>query len=303
LVPEFRRLATFVGGWPEELALEFLLYRQEVSTGEWAELPYWYDLPLWIMKGNEVSGHRIHEATVSEIRWGQFCLFFAVRTEDDLIDGQTPRRLLGLCSHLFLLEGQRVFATIGVEKGEFRNCVAETVRTCFTGIARARVLQRDPSASPELLLETYGDIDSIFSIGAATVCSLGASTLDLPRVTRFVRSMGKVLQTFDDLEDLEEDLTDGRVTFPALVALQSRDRDTGMPLDAKEIRKLLSERDIRSGMCQLLDRCLAEARDAIGCSAPAEMTALLDRTTESVRILHLHGWDPVMRPANRWVMA
>jgi hypothetical protein len=299
---ERRRLASLIQTWPDRLAQEFVTYRQAKAPPDGTSGPYWRDLPIWLLNRDRQSPAEKLTEILEEIGWGQFCFFLALRIQDDLIDGQTQRPTLGLCSSLFLLEGERALASVIRDDRSFAEFVRATLRGSIVGILRARVLQKDPRTIPSAVLEAYGEIDSVFSIGGAAVCSLGLSVLEVPRVTQFVREMGKVLQTFDDIEDLEEDHADGRLTFPALVAIQTDGADPGFPPDASVLRHRLNDQNVRERIVRALDECLIAARSAVSDSGPPEMIALMERCADSLKTLKETGWGRSGSSPGGWSM-
>jgi hypothetical protein len=263
-----RRLAEFANAWPAPLGEEFLRYRRTLrpaSAGPvsaWGEAPpgpYWMDLPAWAVRLKEPKSGVRYRRLVRDATWGQVCLFYAVRIQDDILDGQLPRTSLSLAPSLFFCEADEVFASVMGKESPFWRFYRKAIRTTVRGILRVSELQRDPLAPAEELLESYGSVDAVFTVGPSAVCrKLGASAI-LPALCTFVREIGKVAQSLDDLEDLDEDLADGRFNYPAKVLLARLRGCTHASARHKAGSDLTARREAGREIAATLDRCLDRA--------------------------------------------
>jgi hypothetical protein len=200
---------------------------------------------------------------------------------------------------LFLSESERSFATVidGRSKfwGRYRNALVRTV----SGILEVARLQRDRLAAPEALLHAYGEVDAIFSVGAAAVCELIGKPGWIGAVDTFVSELGKVLLCLDDLDDVEEDLRDGRMNYPARVLL------AGALSSEPDLALLAGDWDRRVDRAAItplvtsLRQCLRRATKAIGPLALEPVFDLIDRTEAAVEQIH-ESFPPITKhPAAR----
>jgi hypothetical protein len=154
------RMGEFLAGWPRPLAQEFARYREGLRRGAsahaaWGQsppLPYWMRLPVWIAGESARS-------VAAEALWGGYCLFYPIRIQDDLFDGQLDRSILAHVPALFLAECQRTFGRLFPWESEFWELFRRSVNSTTSGIATVAGLQRDLHSSPLSLLEQYGKVD------------------------------------------------------------------------------------------------------------------------------------------------
>jgi hypothetical protein len=222
------RLQRFVGTWEPSLGREFLQYdrvlreksrRAPSAWGQTAPEPYWKELPRWLagQKGNGPG--LVAQEFLDTVLWGQTSLYYAVRLQDDLLDGALPRSPLALAPLLFLTEADRAYSSVIDRTAGFWKHYRLALETTVSGIVRVAEMQRDPAARAYELLQAYGCVDALFSVGASAVCERMGIEDTIPRVNEFVSELGKVLLTLDDMEDIEEDLADGRLNYPARILL------------------------------------------------------------------------------------
>ncbi len=107
----------------------------------------------------------------------------------------------------------------------------------------------------------------------------------IPCVNEFVSELGKVLLVLDDLEDIEEDLADGRLNYPARILLGRKIAvDTELPLLVKTWhRHTHAERF--DEITTTLQRCLSRAENAIGPLELPPAMDLIETTKTAVRNL------------------
>ena len=125
--------------------------------------------------------------------WGQTSLFYAVRLQDDHLDGQLPHTPLLLAPLLFLSEADRAYSSIIDTKAAFWNHYRLALQTTLAGIARVAEMQRNPAVPADELLQCYGCVDAIFSVGSSAVCERMGRAEDIPHINEFVSELGKVL--------------------------------------------------------------------------------------------------------------
>ena len=223
------QLGRFVGTWEPSLAQGFLQYdhllraKARRAPREWGQkgiAPYWQELPRWLANRGGCGRDAAAEEFLETVIWGQTSLFYAVRLQDDHLDGHLPHTPLLLAPLLFLSEADRAFSSVIDTRAAFWNHYRLALQTTLTGIARVAQMQRDTAISPDDLLQNYGRVDAIFSVGSSSVCERMGRAEDIPRIDQFVSELGKVLLALDDLEDIGEDLEDGRLNFAARILLE-----------------------------------------------------------------------------------
>ena len=89
---------------------------------------------------------RVPPAFLDTVLWGQTCLFYAVRLQDDLLDGELPGSPLALAPILFLTEADRAYSSIFHRDAAFWKHYRQALETTVAGIVRVAELQRDFSA-------------------------------------------------------------------------------------------------------------------------------------------------------------
>ncbi|HSQ76380.1 MAG TPA: hypothetical protein VLT13_12525, partial [Bacteroidota bacterium] len=145
----------------------------------------------------------------------------------------------------------------------FLEALPQAFQTTLAAIARIVEMQRSPAAGADELLRAYGSVDAVFSVGSSAIRERMGMTDEIPHVNGFVRELGKVLLALDDVEDIEEDLADGRLNYPARVLLEG---EIASRTDISSLAKTwcLHARPEGYGEIRtaLLD-CLSRATDAI----------------------------------------
>jgi hypothetical protein len=266
------RLREFVERWEPSLAREFLGYnrllraksrRPACAWGQTDSGPYWNELPRWLAEWGGRGPKVVSPEFLETVLWGQTCLFYAVRLQDDFLDGGLRRSPLVLAPLLFLTEAERAYSSIIDRDAAFWKHYRRALETTVAGIVRVDELQRDPRATANELLQAYGSVDAIFSVGPSAVCERLAIRDRIPRVWKFVRELGRVLLVMDDLEDIEEDIADGRLNYPARILLgRRRVAETDVRLLAKTWHPVVRAKEFDEIKATLL-HCLSRAGNAI----------------------------------------
>jgi hypothetical protein len=223
------QLARFLGTWELSLAREFLPYdhllrskarRPPCAWGGTAAEPYWKELPRWLAEREGNGRNTVSPEFLDTVLWAQSCLFYAVRLQDDLLDGEIPRSPLTVAPLLFLTEAQRAFSSVIGSEAVFWEGYRLAISTTVAGITRAAEMQRIPAARADDLLDAYGCVDAVLSVASSAVCEQLGAVEDIRHVNDFVGELGKVLLALDDAEDIGEDLADGRLNYAARVVLE-----------------------------------------------------------------------------------
>ncbi len=221
-------LERFVRTWEPLLARQFFEYdrllrskahRPPAAWGEREPGPYWKELPRWLAERKGNGRRAVPPEFLEAVLWGQNCIFYAVRIQDDLLDGELARSPLTMAPLLFMTEAERAFSSVLDAKSEFWGHYRQALETTVAGITRVAELQRNPAARADDLLEALGCVDSVLSVASSAVCGQMGADEDIPQVNTFVRELGKALLALDDAADIDEDLRDGRLNYAARMLL------------------------------------------------------------------------------------
>lgn len=217
-----RRIESLVSTWPPELAAEFRGYRHERCGDSWVDREpptsgvdgsYWLVFPGLLLRRYAGRAEPIAAGLLDELLWGQYCLFLAVRTEDDLLDGQAGSRRVEGAVRRLEDEAARAFARHLPRASPFWSVYREAIEVTRRAITRADRMQRSAAGMPADSLDCHARIAEIFKLGSAAVCfSLGRREV-LGRLGRACDHLAVASQLLDDLVDLEEDQELGRRSF------------------------------------------------------------------------------------------
>jgi len=203
---------------------------------------------------------------VNDILWGQYCLFLCIKIHDDLYDRHTNRPSLIYAGDEFLLKANRVFSLHFRASSSFWDFFYSSLRESLRAIVALNDLQLSGNARGAELLKYYTKEYSLCKIGSYAICLQGRRSADFSQVSAFSDEMAVIGQVVDDLQDIKEDIEDGRLNYAA-----------GFLLRGEESRNLTSR--------QLLKRI---ARDLL----------LTDASTRLFRQLHrrLSRAEKLIRP-------
>ncbi len=282
MITPAERLERFLGTWEPFLARRFFQYdrllRSKVHRapsvwGEGESGPYWRELPRWLAGRSGNGGSAVSPDFLDTILWGQHCLFYAVRLQDDMLDGELSRSPLTMAPLLLLSEAEQAFSSAIDAKRQFWVHYRRALGTTVAGITRVAELQRSPAAHADDLLDAYGCVDAVLSVASSAVCEQMGRAEEVPHINDFVRELGKVLLALDDAEDIGEDLADGRLNYAARVVLEPEfARGGDLPPMAKMWR-LHVRTEGYDEIRQALFGCLVMATEAI---VPLKLPHALD---------------------------
>jgi hypothetical protein len=194
--------------------------------------------------------------------WAQYCLYFFIRVQDDLFDGQTEDLSLVFASDQFVIEAERVLSQYFAPSSPlwriFRSGLKDTTRA----ILDVDRLQRRLGGPPAELLAGYAIVASIFKVGTAAMCLRLRRHHDLQPLGRFGDEMAIAGQILDDLEDVSEDWRRQRFNYVAKLLLRN---GVGSAGSQPQLKELLEEIYLRDGG----GRVLALAREHLERAASA----------------------------------
>lgn len=224
------RLDKCIYSWPDSMARDLRRYlrdlrrrvfaRKRTATSE-ARSPYWIPLPQWLARKyrRDAGSRNITQRFISDVMWGQYCLFLFLRIQDDVFDGQADFPSLIYASDQFLFEAESLFLKYFSGTSPFWDIYHDCLRRSTRGIIQADRLQRTVHTKCENLLGKYAEVSSIFKVGSAAVCVRADRMKDFVHITRFADELAKAGQILDDFEDVVEDLERKRFNYAAIVLL------------------------------------------------------------------------------------
>jgi hypothetical protein len=210
-----RRTRAFVRSTPAATRAAANAYLRSQGNGRPASArtdPYWLFLPRWL--AHEFGAPR--RRAVDDVVWGQYCLFACVRMRDDVLDRQAANPRLVFAADGFLVEAERAFAR-HVRSEDFWAFFRQALEQTAHGILEADALQRRTTGSVKPLCAAYTRVSAIFKVGSAAICLPANRRAAFARAERFADHLAVAGQLLDDLEDLHEDLADGRCNAAARV--------------------------------------------------------------------------------------
>jgi hypothetical protein len=331
-VPDMhRRIEECVQSWPSDLQRAFQSYWTGLcvsrngrmrSGEEQAAGKYWLLLPSWL----DHRHARILPATteglspfVSNVLWGQYALFVAVRIQDDLFDGQANPPILVFAADRLLLEAEEAFRRASDLPPDFWKVYQDCRQATSQAIVETDLLLQKESTSSDALLKEYAAVSSIFKLGSAAVCFRAGRLEDFVHAERFCDEMAQVLQILDDLEDVVDDLERGRgncvsriigvglptsgdrALYSGLVAEQLFGRGMWEPVLVEALKHLGAAEDaLRPVALPESGPYVAAQRGILG-----GMEALFtdgDREELSARLFRTGGLDALLRsrPVSAW---
>jgi hypothetical protein len=267
------RVDDYARSWPRSLQRDFNRYLREQMAerggGQKAlgRLPhYWLLLPSWLFHRYNSAKRRPEVRTdfLSDVLWGQYCIYLLVRMQDDLLDGQAHSLSLQFAADQFFIESEQTFSQHFRKESSFWRIFREYFRLTTRAVMEVDRLERQPGKMTRSRLSAHAKVCSIFKLGAAAVCMKCRRKKHLPAICRFSDELAISGQILDDLEDLEDDLLRGRFSYVANVVLEvdrKRSRLRGDPM-----RRIVEGIFINDGMANVLKevkRHLSRAREAI----------------------------------------
>jgi hypothetical protein len=219
-----RRLKDAVEAWPPALRDEFIRYTSTPpAAGRQPDAePYWLLFPAWLAEkiNSESAARPIGDTFLDDILWGQYCLFLAIRIQDDLYDGQAQERALIYASDQFFFEADARYTRHMGAHAPFWDLYHHFREETTRGIIAADELQKTLQGNPEMLLAEYIRVAAIFKIAMAAVCFRGNREADFVPLAATADHLAAAGQMEDDFCDLIEDLNRGRINYAAQVILQ-----------------------------------------------------------------------------------
>jgi hypothetical protein len=268
------RLAAFVRSWPRTLGVNVPRHVRPAKSVRRADRrvasPPWVLLPICLHE----SAIGTSKAFLSDVLWGQFCLFEFVRMQDDVLDGQAASPRLLFVADEFLLESERVFRR-HLSQDRFWRFYRKSLLATTRGVLDAHRLQTRGGV-PRHSWHVYAEVASIFKVGAAAICMSHGLDRAFLRTSRFMDHIAIADQLIDDLDDIDEDLRHGRINAAARWIL-------GPSVRVEQARSRIGELAFRTDRVNTL---LGHVRTHVDCArrvlAPLKFSA-------AARYLHVFG--------------
>ena len=220
---------------------------------------YWLLLPQWLGRLPRLGRPR---AVINDILWAQYCLFEFVSMQDEVLDSQSSSPESLFAAYEFLAEAERVLA-LRVRGRQFWRYYRESLAQTARGILTAHGVQRGGPGPVEPLLSSYAAQASVLKVGIAAICLPAGARDVFRRCSRFADHLAIGGQLLDDLQDLHEDLANGRLNAAARLLVPDAGPDTP-DIDSRIATAVV----LGKTAVTLLQRIRGHARQAASAIAP-----------------------------------
>lgn len=214
-----RRLRRLLRSWPSPIAdaVGPVLERvHPVRRGRrlHLHLPYWSVLPYCIAERRALA-----PADIEDILFAQYCVFFAIRLQDDLVDGHRKPGPVISAPSLFLLAGLKALLGCHPAGSKIGEEACRLVRTSLAAIVRSASLQKKRDVSWRVLRRVYAEQNAALKIGLLAASGGSTHSTLYRRISRCADHLAVAGQLLDDLEDIQEDRAAGRMNAAARFCL------------------------------------------------------------------------------------
>ncbi|NLP08958.1 hypothetical protein GX408_01040 [bacterium] len=292
------RLKVFIRSWPPFLAKEFTEYyiclqskaqKYGVSQRKGFNYPYWLLLPIWLQSRYAKTDKRNDKRFLKDVLWVQYCLFLVLRIQDDLFDRHTHRLALIFAANLFLLEVKRGLEPYFDAGSCFWKTWDHSLQTSTRAIVEIATLQYSKQSAPQKLISEYRKVASIFNIGTVAYCLRYRRLKELPLLEKFIAEMAVAGQLMDDLQDMKQDLDDGKYNYAVKRILQRSGRSMVKP---NKVRRALVHAILLTDGLELffkeIGKHLVIARKPVAQLDLAEALSLVQSHLEGVEWIQNH---------------
>lgn len=223
-LPILRRFERFTGSLHPAVArdvrrrLSFLsapVYRGALSNSR--QLPVWMLLPRWLARkwDSDLNAAPIRRGFLTDVLWGQFCLYALIKLHDDVFDGHVDTPGLIFAGDAFLVEARRCFARHFEADSPFWHFHDAALRKTLSAITAVDESQLRAEARYPVVARLYTDGYAVCKTASHAVCLAAGHVQAFRRVSEYLDGFAIAGQVLDDLEDMESDLERGRVNFAA----------------------------------------------------------------------------------------
>jgi hypothetical protein len=182
------------------------------------QAPHWFELPIWLDDAWKApAAGRGPSPDLADVLWGQYALFLFIRIQDDLLDRQRTDLDSMFVADRFLVESLESFNRIFILDGRFRKQYHGWLRDTADGIREVGRLESAAGGFTVGHLRLHAKVCAIFKVGSLALCRIHGRERDWPWIEGLLDQLAMFSQIGDDLQDLSEDVRNGRHTWPANV--------------------------------------------------------------------------------------
>lgn len=179
--------------------------------------PYWFMAPQWL-NGAWRRGHG-DPGFLGDILWAQYCLFFCIRLQDDILDGHWNQPAGVFLSNRLLIESERTLARHFNGQDTFWRCFFGFVEQTSRSILAVRKAQIGTSTQISVFRRLYAEVSAVLKTASAAVCFKWNKLGAFEQIDKVADAFAFIGQTIDDLQDIESDSGSGVVTFASRAIL------------------------------------------------------------------------------------
>ncbi|MBI4547494.1 MAG: hypothetical protein HY707_05930 [Ignavibacteriae bacterium] len=217
---------------PKPMAKDFWLYRKSLlkkrvspkSKKSLASQPYWILLPIWVRESYSKSKKELkkNRQFLTDVLWGQYCLFLFIRMQDDVLDGHVKSSSILFVADQFLFEAQRIFSNYFNYSSRFWQFYQQSLQGTTRAIFHVNRLEQSPKSNPEDLLKAYANVNAVFYIGSVAACIYFGKVRHFSYIKKFCDEIAIASQILDDFQDIEQDMKRKRFNYVANVLLRAK---------------------------------------------------------------------------------
>lgn len=253
---------------------------------------YWLQIAEWLADGFDLRSTEHGRELFDELCWIQYCVYGVFRLQDDLVDGEATDALVAVEANQLSVEAARCAARWFDGGSPFWDVYQQTIGQTSRAIVELHGLQRTVDRVPHAELDLYVDLGACLKIAAAGVAIASGHESDWrDRISPALDRLAVAGQVLDDLEDVEDDLADGRVNYAAWWLCRPVFGETREALQAV-IAFNLATGDRLSGLIEVARRQVVEAAEILGpsiCPAVHRYLEAYRRRIDRIEVSVEHG--------------
>lgn len=177
---------------------------------------YWLRMSRWLADSFRLTATPEGRALVADLEWIQYCVYALFRVQDDLLDGNTADARLAVETNYLMVEASHRAAGHFAGDSPFWGVFREAIGATSRAIVELDRLQRTADRSARRELELYRDQAAALKIAIAGVSIAAGREGDWRhRISPALDRLAVAAQIVDDLEDVSDDLAEGRINHAA----------------------------------------------------------------------------------------
>lgn len=182
---------------------------------EEGEFP-WLLVAGWLAESFGLASTAAGRRALPDLRWIQYCVYGVFRVQDDLVDGECGDPLLAVEANQLSSEAARCAARHFDGDSPFWDLFQGSIDQTSRALVTLQDLQRSAEREPHGELALYVDLAASLKIGAAGVAFAAGRERDwVERISPALDHLAVAGQILDDVEDVDEDLAEGRINYAA----------------------------------------------------------------------------------------